>query len=100
MMLQAGGRLALVELPALLGVDLTHCERQVGRCCTKCWHFQRSRLAVQPDVQLQTAAAQLSAAVCTPPRHAPRLVFLWLFARMGVLDVIVLCRDQSPCTEC
>lgn len=26
--LQAGGRLALVELPALIGVDLVHCERQ------------------------------------------------------------------------
>ncbi len=27
---QAGGRLALVELPALLGVDLAHCERQAA----------------------------------------------------------------------
>lgn len=27
---QAGGRLELTELPALVGVDLVHCERQVG----------------------------------------------------------------------
>jgi hypothetical protein len=27
---QSGGRLELVELPALVGVDLVHCERQVG----------------------------------------------------------------------
>jgi urease accessory protein UreE len=26
----AGGRLELSELPALVGVDLTHCEKQVG----------------------------------------------------------------------
>jgi len=28
--LQAGGRLALVELPALVGCDLLHCERQAA----------------------------------------------------------------------
>ncbi len=28
--MQAGGRLSLVELPALLGVDLVHCERQAA----------------------------------------------------------------------
>lgn len=28
---QAGGRLELTELPALVGVDLVHCEKQVGR---------------------------------------------------------------------
>lgn len=27
---QAGGRLALVELPAIVGVDLVHCERQAA----------------------------------------------------------------------
>jgi hypothetical protein len=27
---QAGGRLELTELPALVGVDLVHCERQVS----------------------------------------------------------------------
>jgi len=27
---QAGGRLALVELPALVGCDLPHCERQAA----------------------------------------------------------------------
>lgn len=28
---QAGGRLELTELPALVGVDLVHCEKQVGK---------------------------------------------------------------------
>lgn len=30
---QAGGRLELTELPALVGVDLAHCEKQVGVSC-------------------------------------------------------------------
>jgi hypothetical protein len=32
---QAGGRLELTELPALVGVDLVHCEKQVRACV--CW---------------------------------------------------------------
>ncbi len=31
---QAGGRLELTELPALVGVDLLHCEKQVS--CVRC----------------------------------------------------------------
>lgn len=32
---QAGGRLEMTELPALVGVDLAHCEKQVKLyCCT------------------------------------------------------------------
>lgn len=34
---QAGGRLELVELPAVVGVDLVHCEKQVRRCMSACW---------------------------------------------------------------
>jgi len=30
MHMQAGGRLALVELPALIGCELLHCERQAA----------------------------------------------------------------------
>lgn len=33
---QAGGRLELTELPALVGVDLVHCERQVSAICNHC----------------------------------------------------------------
>ena len=37
---QAGGRLELTELPALVGVDLVHCEKQVGSTVLRqlcCW---------------------------------------------------------------
>jgi hypothetical protein len=38
---QAGGRLELTELPALVGVDLVHCERQVSGFSSQLPHAAR-----------------------------------------------------------
>jgi hypothetical protein len=40
---QAGGRLELTELPALVGVDLAHCEKQVGISCNHLWQQQHKQ---------------------------------------------------------
>jgi hypothetical protein len=44
---QAGGRLELTELPALVGVDLVHCERQVRATCSATCH-NSSTLSGEP----------------------------------------------------
>jgi hypothetical protein len=52
---QAGGRLELLELPALVGVDQVHCERQVRMCGgpLAAWCIEHCL-----DAQLHAAAQQ------------------------------------------
>lgn len=72
---QAGGRLELTELPALVGVDLVHCEKQVcvavlRWCAAPSWLYTRI-LQCSSDAR---ATLELQNRCCVPPHgRAPHI---------------------------